>query len=188
MKLIRMMMFAGGFVCGTLLAVGASAGANEGTELPGPLPTEAEIKSMIVEEAKALEIDPALALAMAHVESHFDPSALSHKGARGIMQIMPATVEGEYGLHRDILWEPRLNIRIGLHFIGRLLKQYRQQEQFALSYYNGGSRVGRWPNVKIIPATRGYVQKVLAKKEMYQNQLNQLADRNNESLTAAVPG
>ncbi len=154
--------FFGGVAAATLMAVSAWADTTEDRKI-----SRAEVKMIVIEEADALKVDPALALAIAEVESAFKPDALSHKGARGVMQIMPATVEGEYGLHRDILWEPRLNVRIGLHFFKRLLAQYRQNEEFALSYYNGGSRVGVWPNAKVIPATKGYVEKVLAKRDDY---------------------
>jgi len=130
------------------------------------------IRAMLVEEAANLQVDPALALAMAHVESYFDPRAESHVGARGVMQIMPATCRGEYAIHPDALWEPRINIRMGLHFIQRLLHRYRQHEHFALSYYNGGSRVGRLPNARVIPATRPYVDKVGGLKQRYRQHLD----------------
>ncbi len=80
-----------------------------------------DIQSMVIQEALALDVPIALALAVAESESNFDPEARSHKGARGVMQIMPATAEGEYGIHRDLLWHPRVNIRLGLHFLGRMI-------------------------------------------------------------------
>jgi soluble lytic murein transglycosylase-like protein len=131
----------------------------------------ADIQSMIVEAALAFDVDPALALAMAEVESAFDARAESHVGARGVLQIMPATVKGEYALHPDILWDPRINIRIGVHFIRSLLDRYEGQEKFALSWYNGGSRVGPLHRARVIPATAPYVEKVLRKKRKYTQQI-----------------
>lgn len=129
----------------------------------------AAVKQILKEEARKSGIPLALAFAVAHAESSFNPRAVSSAGARGVMQIMPATAEQEYGIHRDQLWNPRINIRIGLHFLKRLLKRYRGNESLALSYYNGGSAVGQWPHARVIPATRGYVKKVLRLKRRYFN-------------------
>lgn len=131
------------------------------------------IRRMLIREAAKLNIDPALALAIAHTESYFNPRAESHVGARGVMQIMPATCRGEYALHPDALWEAQINIRMGLHFMSRLLQRYQNHEHFALSYYNGGSRVGNLPNAKVIPATRKYVKKVSGLKARYRDELAQ---------------
>ncbi len=133
--------------------------------------TQAEIRSLIVREADDLGIPPALALAVAHAESHFDPKARSHKGARGVMQIMPATAKGEYGIEADALWDPQLNVRLGLHFLRRLIDRYQGRVDLALSYYNGGSAVGQLPNARVIPATRRYVARVLLLRKHYRGRL-----------------
>ncbi|MEG3638238.1 lytic transglycosylase domain-containing protein [Magnetococcus sp. PR-3] len=129
------------------------------------------IQQMIIQEAKALQIPISLALAVAHVESYFDPRIESHKGARGVMQIMPATAMGEYGIPKKMLWNPQVNVRLGLHFLRRLLQRYKGRVNLALSYYNGGSRVGDLPNARIIPATRRYVAKVRHWQKRYQYKL-----------------
>lgn len=128
-----------------------------------------QVQQILREESKRMGVSTALAFAVAHAESSFNPRALSSAGARGVMQIMPDTAEKEYGIDRERLWEPRVNIRLGLHFLKRLLKRYRGSESLALSYYNGGSAVGRWPNARVIPATRGYVKKVLRLKRRYSS-------------------
>jgi len=56
--------------------------------------TRNDIKRIIVEEAENSRVPTALALAVARIESDFDPNALSSAGARGVMQIMPATARG----------------------------------------------------------------------------------------------
>jgi len=134
-------------------------------------PAKATVKRIVLAEAGNMGVPPSLALAVAHAESGFDPNALSHKGARGVMQIMPATAKGEYGIHPDALWDPRLNVRVGLHFLNRLIRRYRGRTDLALSYYNGGSRVGRWPNARVIPATRPYVDRVLSLQSKYRLRL-----------------
>ena len=87
------------------------------------------------------------------------------------MQIMPATARGEYGIAADQLWDPRNNIRLGLHFLGRLIDRYNGRTDLALSYYNGGSAVGRPGNARIIPATRSYVRKVQNLRNHYRREL-----------------
>jgi soluble lytic murein transglycosylase-like protein len=125
------------------------------------------VKSLIRIEALRIGVPVSLALAVAHSESFFNPRAVSSAGARGVMQIMPATSTGEYGINPNLLWVPRINIRIGLHFLKRLLKRYRGRAELALSYYNGGSAVGDIPNARIIPATASYVRKVLRLQREY---------------------
>ena len=122
----------------------------------------AYIKMLLIEsDKKSNYVTPALALAVAKVESNFNPNALSIKGARGVMQIMPRTGLLEFGVKREDLFKPEINIRIGVLFLDKLIKKYNGQIDIALSHYNGGSAVGSWPNVKIIPATYPYVLKVL---------------------------
>jgi len=124
------------------------------------LPERTEISRQVAAEARQIGVPVALALAVARAESNFDPKALSHKGARGVMQVMPNTALGEYGIHPDRLWEPRINIRLGLHFLKRLIRRYRGRVDLALSYYNGGAAVGVWPRARVIPATHRYLNKV----------------------------
>lgn len=130
----------------------------------------AAIKRLVAQEARRYGLPVSLALAVAHVESNFNPRALSHAGARGVMQIMPATGRGEYGVDPDSLWDPQLNVRIGLHFLRRLIARYKGRVDLALSYYNGGSAVGDWPNARVIPATRGYVKKVRKLEAKYRRE------------------
>ncbi len=124
------------------------------------MPERAEIRRLVAAEAKNIGVPVPLALAVARAESDFNPRAHSHKGARGVMQVMPNTALGDYGIHPDLLWDPRINVRLGLHFLKRLIHRYRGRVDLALSYYNGGSAVGEWPRVRIIPATYPYLRKV----------------------------
>ncbi|MDX1737956.1 MAG: lytic transglycosylase domain-containing protein, partial [Alphaproteobacteria bacterium] len=120
-----------------------------------------EIKQMVVDEAEKNGVVPvALALAVAHVESHFQANAQSHVGARGVMQIMPATARGEFGVSADKLWNPRLNIQLGIRFLEKLYRQYGNRWELALSHYNGGTLKGRGANARPHSYTRKYVAKV----------------------------
>jgi len=130
------------------------------------------IKMLLIENARLSEyVTPALAIAVAKVESNLRSDAVSNKGAIGVMQIMPRTGLLEFGVKRKDLFNPIINIKIGVKFLDQLIKKYRGNIGVALSHYNGGSAVGIWPNVKIIPATYPYVVKVLKKS----NELTDMA-------------
>jgi len=130
-----------------------------------------QVMALVVREAIDLGVPISLALAVAHAESNFDPRAESVKGARGVMQIMPATARGEYAIDADRLWEPRVNVRLGLHFLRRLIDRYGGRVDWALSYYNGGSAVGPPSRARIIPATRPYIRKVNRLRAQYRRAL-----------------
>lgn len=128
----------------------------------------AAIERMIVDEAARQGIPASLILAVAKVESNFKARAESSAGARGVMQIMPKTARDLYGVPADDLWDPQLNIQLGVDYLKSLIKQYGGRWDLALSHYNGGSRVGTPPNARVIPATRGYVDAVLAWQRRYE--------------------
>ena len=126
-----------------------------------------EVMQMVVNEAQRQSVSPALALAVAEVESGFQVDALSAKGARGVMQIMPETGSSMYGLTTTQLFHPQSNIQTGIHFLKSLMDEYGRID-IALSHYNGGSRVRRpGGGLQVIPATRQYVNKVLEREAFY---------------------
>mgnify|MGYP003701423869 CR=1 FL=1 len=130
--------------------------------------THEEIRRIVIQEALRSErVPPSLALAVAEAESNFDADAESRAGARGVMQIMPATGRGEFGVEPDALWQPRLNVQVGVAFLDRLIARYGERWDLALSHYNGGSRVGFGAAARVIPATRNYVDKVLRLERGY---------------------
>ncbi len=133
------------------------------------------IKRIVVEEALKTTVPPSLALAVARNESNFKAKALSSAGARGVMQIMPKTGRDLYGVHPDELWKPRLNVKLGIDFLEKLIKRYGGRWDLALSHYNGGSRVGKPPFAKVIPATRKYVNAVLRTQRKYERNATVIA-------------
>lgn len=97
------------------------------------------IKAMLVEEAERFGVPPALALALAKVESDFQPRAKGLDGAVGVLQILPRTAVRENGIGADELIEPRLNIQIGLDRLARLHQQLGGRPgdwQLALAAYH----------------------------------------------------
>ena len=124
---------------------------------------------MVVQEAAQTDnVTPSVALAVAKIESGFRPHVVSSAGAIGVMQIMPKTGRDVFRLSRTELFDPAINIRAGVTFLDQLITQYDGRIDLALSHYNGGSRVTAGPTPKIIPATRGYVIKVLAAAQAYE--------------------
>ncbi len=156
---------------GFILMIAVNYASVAETKVSSGATEKSAVIQIIREEARKMGVSVPLALAVAHAESHFNPNAESHKGARGVMQVMPATSRSEYGIHPDLLWDVRINIRLGLHFMRRLLSRYQGRVDLALSYYNGGSRVGNLPNARVIPATRKYVQKVLRLRRYYRSKM-----------------
>ena len=132
------------------------------------------IQQLIAHEADLAGVPPSLILAVARVESNFNPNAKSHKGARGVMQIMPATARGVFGIDADELWQPRLNVQLGIQYLQQLHKRYGRRWDLALSHYNGGSLRRR--GGKTIPHsyTRKYVTSVLNWQNHYRLQVAQL--------------
>ncbi len=133
------------------------------------MPSDA-VKRMIIEEALNSAVPPSLALAVARVESNFDPWAESHKGARGVMQIMPATARGEFGVGAQELWDTRLNIQLGIGFLEQLIDRYKGRWDLALSHYNGGTVSGASGDLRVKPVTRNYVRSVLGWQRRYAEQ------------------
>ena len=104
---------------------------------------------VILEESSKRHLDPLLVLALIRVESNFRPWAISPKGARGMMQIMPKTgkfiarsLADEYGLHAaaftpEALDDPVLNLRFGIYYLHNMRNKF-QDLHLALTAYNVG--------------------------------------------------
>ncbi len=121
-----------------------------------------EIRRELVTASAELGLDPGLAFAMAQVESGFDATLISSKGAVGVLQVMPRFALEEHGITRDMLFNPKINIRTGLSIMKNLMDRFNQDLDLSLAAYNAGaSRVikagYRIPDIR---ETRRYVKKV----------------------------
>jgi len=97
------------------------------------------VQRILVEEAlRDAEVPPALVLAVARVGSDFEPYITSYGGARGVMQILPATAEEEFEVSAAELWDPRTNARAGIALLKKLYHHYGERWDLALSHYDGG--------------------------------------------------
>lgn len=106
------------------------------------------------------EVSPAFALAVIAVESAGKPDAVSHAGATGLMQLMPATA-ARFGVSDSTIAKD--NIRGGVAYLDWLLKEFNRDPIMALAGYNAGEgAVTEHDGVPPYAETRGYVPKVLA--------------------------
>jgi len=110
-----------------------------------------KFKEYVHKYSEEYNLDPSLVFAIIKAESNFNPRAVSHKNARGLMQISEIT--GRWGAERvgienydpQMLFDPEVNIRIGCWYLGTLMKEYGGSVDLVLAAYNGGSgNVNRW--------------------------------------------
>jgi hypothetical protein len=108
--------------------------------------------------AREYRVSAQLIKAVAHVESAFDPHAVSRKGAMGLMQLMPATAKDQ-GV-KDA-FDPLENLRGGARYLSALLRRYDEDLDLALAAYNAGPEaVRRHGGVPGYPETERYIRKV----------------------------
>jgi len=124
----------------------------------------------IIREAAALyQIPEALIRAVIRVESGFNPRALSHANAHGLMQLIPATAERM--MVTDI-YDPRQNIFGGTRYLRVLANLFNGDLQLTLAGYNAGENaVIKYGGIPPYEETRHYVTKVLHHYEAYRRAL-----------------
>ncbi|MFM5841894.1 transglycosylase SLT domain-containing protein [Aeromonas sanarellii] len=164
------------------------AEAWDALDLRFPLPLKRTFSQMAQERT----MNTSLLYAISRQESALYPLAQSPVGARGLMQLMPATARetaGKLGVpyrNEQQLFDPAMNIRLGSAYLKRLLDVYDGNRILAAAAYNAGpGRVKRWREqsenkpmdvwVESIPyrETRNYVQNVLSFDLIYQHKLQQ---------------
>lgn len=105
--------------------------------------------------------------AVIHAESAWQPKALSPKGAKGLMQIMPSTL-AEFGITGDILYNPVQNIVGGTYFLKQMLQEFNGNTVLALAAYNAGpNAVKKYQGIPPYEETQAYVRRVLSLYKAY---------------------
>ncbi|MCR5757561.1 MAG: lytic transglycosylase domain-containing protein [Selenomonas sp.] len=141
----------------------------------------------VMKYAELYHVDSNLAAAVIKSESKFKHTALSHRGAVGLMQLMPDTAEwiagqiGDEGYSVEKLHEPDRNIRYGTWYIAELKREFKDNDVLALAAYNAGrGNVKSWMeenhwgysfhDIDAIPykETREYVRQVLGDRKKYR--------------------
>jgi soluble lytic murein transglycosylase len=135
---------------------------------------------IIRQQSARFDLDPALVAAIINEESGFVDQT-SEAGARGLMQITPATADtietlsgGETFVYEDLA-NPDLNIRYGTFYLRHLLDRFEGNEVAALAAYNAGpERAAAWGGAALelddiaFEDTRAYVEEVLEKRDEYR--------------------
>ena len=116
------------------------------------------VEKIVREAADRHSVDPALVRAVIETESNWNPRAWSHKGAGGLMQLIPTTAQ-RYGA--SDVFDPQQNINAGVKHLKWLLERYNGNLDLALAAYNAGEgAVDRVHGIPSFRETRNYVQKV----------------------------
>jgi soluble lytic murein transglycosylase-like protein len=115
-------------------------------------------EKLVREASERHNVDPALVRAVIETESNWNSSAISRKGAVGLMQLMPTTAQ-RFGATE--FYSPQQNVDAGVKYLKTLLERYNGNLDLALAAYNAGEgAVDRAHGIPAFRETRNYVQKV----------------------------
>lgn len=129
-------------------------------------PVRSSYDKLIISTAKQNRLEPALVKAVVHVESAFRPRARSHKGAIGLMQLMPGTAR-RFGVRNS--YDPVQNVKGGSKYLRFLLDRYRGNLTLALAAYNAGEgAVDKYSGIPPYRETQDYVKLVLRARKVYR--------------------
>lgn len=168
--------------------------------LPGIMRSRFQLKytELIRQYSEEYDLEPAFVAGVICTESKFKEEAVSRAGARGLMQIMPATGEEiaealGVPFHIEDLFEPETSIRFGCYYLRQQLDRFDQNKAVALAAYNAGPhKAAQWLSeygldsrgrIAYIPyeETKNYVNRVLQAEENYANLYpNELAGKTEE--------
>lgn len=123
-------------------------------------PPDAPFGEHIFEVAKRRNVNPELITAIIRAESAFDPMAVSEKGARGLMQLMPATGR-RFGSQPEELFDAEINLEAGVAYLGDLITRYADDLPLVLAAYNAGEgAVARYRGVPPYRETQEYIRRI----------------------------
>ena len=142
------------------IVVKAPAGA------PSASSMNPQVRAMVEETAKNLDVSPLLVDSVIQVESNYNPYAISPKGAQGLMQLMPATAR-RFGVKNS--FDPQQNLEGGVRYL-KFLQETFQDDRLAVAAYNAGEKaVTKYGNVPPYRETVDYVAKVGQKYSQAKN-------------------
>lgn len=138
------------------------------TSLKGPADYIKEYSTIINQASRRFGIESSLIKAVIKAESDFDHKAVSRKGARGLMQLMPKTID-----HMEVKdpFNPEENIFGGTRYLSLLLERFNNDKKLALAAYNAGpERVEEYQGVPPFPETKSFISKVLNYYYQYRSE------------------
>ncbi|MGD9253164.1 MAG: lytic transglycosylase domain-containing protein [Holophagae bacterium] len=155
MNAFRMML-----VCASMLLAGVPAWANGAAKAESASQaSSSDLRRLVKEISLEHGLDPKLVDSLVRVESAYNPKAVSHRGAMGLMQLMPQTAKR---LRVANPFDPESNIRGGVREFARLIERYSGNLQLALAAYNAGENaVARYRGIPPYSETRNYVSKIM---------------------------
>lgn len=119
---------------------------------------QSKYNPIIIEAARQFDVDAALVSAVIKAESDYNPRTLSNKGARGLMQLMPATAK-RFGVTDS--YDPRENISAGTRYLHWLLKKFDGNADLAVAAYNAGEgNVWKYDGVPPFRETVNYINRI----------------------------
>jgi Transglycosylase SLT domain len=119
---------------------------------------KSKYNDIIVRAARYHDIDAALVSAVIKAESDYDPKTVSHKGARGLMQLMPATAK-RFGVTNS--FDPEQNIYAGTKYLRWLLDKFGDNADLAVAGYNAGEgNIKKYDGVPPFRETVNYINRI----------------------------
>ena len=124
---------------------------------------------IILAAANQYKVDPAIIRAIIMAESSNNPKAISNRGARGLMQLMPRTAKS---LGVKDSFNPEQNIHAGVKYFSQLLYKFNGDPSLALAAYNAGSRkVKKYNGVPPFKTTKRYIKKVFKYQKLFEQEM-----------------
>ncbi len=118
--------------------------------------------ALIHQAGRRHDLNPALIAAMVRAESAFDPWAVSHKGAQGLLQLMPATAE-RFGVPQERLFDAAENLEAGVRYLKWLERRFEGDLVLMLAAYNAGeANVDVHAGVPPFRETQNYIRRVMS--------------------------
>jgi hypothetical protein len=131
-------------------------------------------QKVVGDAAEEHELDPSLINAMIWVESRFQPKAKSKAGARGLMQLMPATAASlatQMGERRARSYDPEFNVRAGSLYLAKLIDKFDDEAIAVAAYHAGPGNVGKWlaAGTAFPDYSQKYVDAVFTARQRFAN-------------------
>ena len=149
------------------------------------------VQDLVAEAAAEHELDPALLNGMIWVESRFDPKAKSPAGARGLMQLMPATaayLAKRMGEHTPRAYDPEFNVRAGALYLAEMRDKFGDEQLAVAAYHAGPGNVKKWvaSGQQFPEYSQAYVAKVMEARSRFTG-VEAHGRRSSDRPVAAAP-
>jgi hypothetical protein len=159
--------------------------AKYGSPKSGPVKSGPPLDQVVNEASAAYHLDPDLVNSVIHAESGFNSHAVSPKGARGLMQLMPGTAN-QLGVADA--FDPQSNVTAGSRYLRELLERYNFDLVKALAAYNAGpQRVEQYHGVPPFRETHDYVQRIVHDYNRKKDAQEKEARKNQALAKASAP-